>query len=1282
MSEPNKTSPPPAPIIGYVATAVEGKYDNMMLCGIHDAVHDAGATLLCFVGNRLSSAADFAEQGQHLFDLAAQNVDGLIITDAISKESSKEALDHFLQQQKQLPTVTIAFQTNNHPRVITDNSSGIHAAMHHLIHHHGYRRIAYISGPAAHQDAQERYKAYQDSLAENNIPLDTNLITSGNFFLISGREAMQELLARDVSIEVVLAANDYMALGAWQMLEEAGIKVPEEVAVVGFDNLDRSQYPQYSLTTVDQSFYKRARVAAEGVLDLLQGKNVPADITITTELVIRQSCGCRTEDSFEYKTSGSGEPQQIDPEQIVATMVQAAHPMPSIKATAWCQELYRTFIHDLAAPQPSAFLPAFTQILEESVYFGGDFKIWHRVLSAFKASISPALDDAQSIAQAESLWYQARLQIGLSMAQVQALLRAHVETAAERLRDLDSVFWRTTELPQLFEVIERQFPRLGVKSLYLVLYDEQPSARFARLMFAYNPIGSVALPPEGKRFRSQELLPDNLLSKHRGSTLIIEHFYFKTYSLGYAVFEVQDVKTAVCDNLSRQIGQNIQRILTLQKQQVTQEQLKERTQELQQQQAILAKRAEELEEAHTFLDTIIEHIPNALFVIDAQDLTYLRWNKATEALFGNTYDELFGKSVFDIATSPEQAQRIADLEKMVLEQGTLFEEPEFIMVDAQQQVHIVHAQKVPIFGADDTPKYLLNIMQDITERKKLEQQIQSTLERRGRYVEISIEVSQQIAAAPVMDELFHRVVHLIQGRFGYYHAQVYTLEGDDLIMQAGTGFVGKQLKAMNHKIPLTSTKSLVAHAARTGETITVANVYDEPTWLPNSLLPETQSEIAAPIKLGNQVLGVLDVQSDQTDGLDDEDQFLLRHLCGQIAIAIDYRRTEAERIRAEKARQRFTDLVESSTDFVGMADRNGRILYINRAGRQMVGLGEDEAISHCYIADFHPPDSSNRVLNEAIPTASKEGVWTGETIFTNRKTSAQIPTSQILIVHKSADGEVEYYSTVARNITDRINAEEELKAYARELERSNRELQNFAYISSHDLQEPLRKIQAFGSRLSYKYADVLDDSGQDYLLRMQDAASRMQTLIQDLLDFSRIANRTEPFRWVNLAHVVGGVLVDMQPQIEAVHADIQIGDLPTLEADSLQMRHLFQNLLNNALKFRIPDQPPVIHIESSLFHNTETGSLTAESSPQTWCQIEVSDNGIGFDVQYAEKIFAVFQRLHARTEYSGTGVGLAICRKIVERHNGTITAVSEPGQGATFIITLPLQQPEKQVIPI
>ena len=952
MAELKKTSSPSSPIIGFVTTAVEGQYDNVLLCGINDTVQEAGATLLCFVGNRLTSTTDFEEQGQQLFELATPNIDGLIIADGINKENSTETIAHFLQQQDPLPTITIAFQVHDYPYVKTDNGSGIHAAINHLIRHHGYRRIAFIGGPETHQDAKERYHTYLDCLAEHNIPLDTDLIANGNFFLTSGRKAMQELLARDVAIDAVMVANDYMALGAWQVVEEAGIKIPEEIAIVGFDNIDTSRYPQYPLTTINQPFYKRAGFSALTLLDLLQGKEVSPEITVPTELVIRQSCGCSIEDTFEYSAHVSDKLEKLEPEQVVARMVQAAHPIPLPQARPWCQELYHSFINDLSEPQQPSFLPALPQILEEAVYFGGDAKIWHRVLSALRDSISPTLDDPRRIHQAENLWYQARIQIGLTMAQVQARLRVAQEEEAELLRNLDAVFWRTTKLPQLFEVIRAQLPRLGVKSLYLILYDEQPSTKQARLMFAYNQTGTLSLPEEGKRFYSQDLLPDNLLSQHLGSTLIIEHFYFKTHSLGFAVFEVENVKTAVCDNLSRQIAQNMQRILTLQKQQYTQEQLDERTQQLQQQKAILAKRAEELEEAHTFLDTIIEHIPNALLVKDAQDLAYLRWNKATEALFGNSYDELVGKNDFDIASSLESAQQIADMDRMVLAQGKLVEEPELELVDARDQVHIVHSQKVPIFGVDGTPKYLLNILQDITERKKLEQQIRSALERRARYVEISIEVAQQIAAAPAMDELFHRVVHLIQERFGYYHAQVYTLEGQFLVMQAGTGVAGAQLKAINHSIQLTGDKNLFAQATRTGETMLVANVYTEPNWLPNPLLPETRSEIAVPIKLGAQILGVLAVQNNQTDSLDDEDQFLLRHLCGQIAIAIDYRRTEAERIKAEiKAQHRramLEEVVRMGQSVTQVADLQECLLRIYNIVKE--NLGFDRVGLHLYDA--------------------------------------------------------------------------------------------------------------------------------------------------------------------------------------------------------------------------------------------------------------------------------------------------------------------------------------------
>lgn len=247
------------------------------------------------------------------------------------------------------------------------------------------------------------------------------------------------------------------------------------------------------------------------------------------------------------------------------------------------------------------------------------------------------------------------------------------------------------------------------------------------------------------------------------------------------------------------------------------------------------------------------------------------------------------------------------------------------------------------------------------------------------------------------------------------------------------------------------------------------------------------------------------------------------------------------------------------------------------------------------------------------------------------------------------------------NITDRKRMEQDLRAFTHRLEQSNRELQDFAFVASHDLQEPLRKIQAFGDRLKAKYAEALSAEGQDYLNRMQNAAHRMQVLINDLLSFSRVTTRAQPFTAIDLNEILQAVLSDMEIHIQQVNAQVNVGDLPTLEADPMQIRQLMQNLISNALKFHQPDHPPVIHIHSQAISDTH-------------CQITVADEGIGFEQKYGDRIFTIFQRLHGRSEYPGTGIGLAICRKIVERHNGTITVTSQPGEGATFIITLPFQQ--------
>jgi len=272
--------------------------------------------------------------------------------------------------------------------------------------------------------------------------------------------------------------------------------------------------------------------------------------------------------------------------------------------------------------------------------------------------------------------------------------------------------------------------------------------------------------------------------------------------------------------------------------------------------------------------------------------------------------------------------------------------------------------------------------------------------------------------------------------------------------------------------------------------------------------------------------------------------------------------------------------------------------------------------------------------------------------------------------------DLEFLTSVGSQIAitiERQRAQDHLGRTAAMLTQSNRELQDFASVASHDLQEPLRKIQAFGDRLRQKCGGQLSEAGSDYLARMLNAASRMQTLINDLLTFSRVTTKAQPFSKVDLNVIARDVLSDLEVRIEQTGGSVEVSDLPVIDADPLQMRQLFQNLIANALKFRKPNEPSIVKIFADCNSQIAEGATWALANAETW-QISVADNGIGFDEKYLDRIFTVFQRLHGRNAYEGTGVGLAVCRRIVERHNGSITARSKPGQGATFIVKLPSTQ--------
>jgi signal transduction histidine kinase len=244
-----------------------------------------------------------------------------------------------------------------------------------------------------------------------------------------------------------------------------------------------------------------------------------------------------------------------------------------------------------------------------------------------------------------------------------------------------------------------------------------------------------------------------------------------------------------------------------------------------------------------------------------------------------------------------------------------------------------------------------------------------------------------------------------------------------------------------------------------------------------------------------------------------------------------------------------------------------------------------------------------------------------------------------------------------------------------QLKATNEELDRFAYVASHDLQEPLRKIMIFGDRLANKYNEVLGDDAKEYLERMRKASERMQLLINNILDFSKFSAASQSFEETNLNRLVEEVLSDLEIEIERKKAKISVDQLPSVSVIPGQFRQLMQNLISNSLKFSKREITPVINVYAESVSGAELPAGPLINPSEQYCRIHVEDNGIGFDEAYAEKIFVIFQRLHSNHLFEGTGIGLSICKKIVEKHNGLIFATSIPDKGSRFTIVLPFVQP-------
>ena len=365
----------------------------------------------------------------------------------------------------------------------------------------------------------------------------------------------------------------------------------------------------------------------------------------------------------------------------------------------------------------------------------------------------------------------------------------------------------------------------------------------------------------------------------------------------------------------------------------------------------------------------------------------------------------------------------------------------------------------------------------------------------------------------------------------------------------------------------------------------------------------------------------------------------------------------------KRAEQRYRGLLEAAPDAMVVVNPTGEIILLNVQAEKQFGYSRDELVGR-QVTDIIPTGFAERLVADKLRSPAEalaQVIGTGIELVALRKDGGQFPIEIMLSPLDSADGIL--VTAAIRDISIRKAAEADLIDKIAELKRSNEELSQFAYIASHDLQEPLRMVSSYTQLLAQRYSGQLDADADEFIAFAVDGATRMQQLIQDLLAYSRVGTKRMNLTMVSSQKAFGLALANLGTSITDSGAKVTSGALPPVRADELQLVQLFQNLVGNAIKYRTANAPQV--------------HVSAARRRGKW-EFAVKDNGLGIEPQYYDRIFGMFQRLHNRREFSGTGIGLAICRKIVERNGGEISVTSGLDQGSTFRFTLGAQKHEKR----
>jgi PAS domain S-box-containing protein len=649
------------------------------------------------------------------------------------------------------------------------------------------------------------------------------------------------------------------------------------------------------------------------------------------------------------------------------------------------------------------------------------------------------------------------------------------------------------------------------------------------------------------------------------------------------------------------------------------------------------KRAEtELRESQSLLRAVTEGSPDPIFVKDRES-RIIMGNPALLRVWGKSLEDVVGKNDRELYEDPAIGEAMLANDGMVLQSGTSQAVEE--VVPTLDGLRTYLSTKTPYRNSNGEIVGILGIARDITERKQMEEELRKSRDQLELRVqertadlekvndELLIEIQERRRAEEavraserefrLLADAMPQIVWITRpdGWNIYFNQRWLDYTGQTLEESYGHGW-NKPFHPDDQKRAWDAWQNATKNGA----------VYDL----------ECRLRRADGVYRWWLIRGVPVL---------DERGTVLKWF--GTCTDIDDRKRNAEKIEAE--RQRFYEVLETLPVYICLLTPDYHVPFANRVFRERFGESTGLRCFEHLFGRSEPCEvcETYKVLKTMAP---HQWEWTG-------------PDSRNYSVFDFPFEDTDGSSLILEmgiDITERKQAEAELTATVARLELVNAELQEFAFVASHDLQEPLRKIQTFCDMAQKRCAPVLDSTGKEYLDRVVNSASRMRLLLRDLLEFSRVATRPEPFQRIDLVKIAREAADVFEASVKETGCQIKIESIPVIEADESQMLRLFQNLIGNALKFH-SGETPLIRVYGKL-------------DRKRICEIFVQDNGIGFDPQFAERIFKPFQRLHRRDEYDGTGMGLAICRKIVERHGGSIRAESEPGKGSTFIIRLPVKQ--------